>query len=654
MKQLLFAFIVLSTSITFAQRNNRLQGQNASQNSSLNVFSVTENDTVKSKSFKFAKTTIDQYKIINIYKDTTFVDTTLNIQAEYKHNYLRKDNFGLLQFDNEGHVYNTLAYNLKKLGNLPDFGFRARQSAYLTVSDINYYNVPTPVTDLYYKSVMGRGQNLDAFLTANIHPNLNFGIGYRGLRSTGYYFNELTSTGSFRFLTSYNTKDNRYFLKAHFTAQDFSLRENGGLSDLSQFYHPEGPYTNKARLSVYMDEGDSKLKGNRVFIDHSFRLSKSNPNSLVLHHQFIYENKSYNYKNGVATERFGNYFTSLVNDKTRYNTLYNQVGVAYKHEKLGSLKAYVEDINYNYFYNAYLYTINGVIPNKNNQRINTLGANYFYQLNRWKFNADAKLGFIGPATSQIDLLARYSFTDSALIELGYQNISKIPDLSYTLFQSSFVNYNWYNNFKNEKINNFYAKLNSKWINAELNYRVINDHLYFANTETTLNADGLTNVLLAKPFQYSNTINYFSAKVNREFTFGKFGSDHTFLYQKVDQADKILNVPELLTRNSIYYNNHFFSKALYIQTGFTVNYFTKYYADEYNTLLGDMSVQSLKEIGNYPVIDFFLNAKVKTFRLFLKAENFNSKFSSKQDYFAAPNYSTRPFMIRFGITWMFFS
>jgi hypothetical protein len=470
----------------------------------------------------------------------------------------------------------------------------------------------------------------------------------------GYYFNELTSTGSFRFLTSYNTTDKRYYLKAHFTAQDFMLRENGGLSDLSQFEYPEGPYTNKARLDVYLEDGNSLLKGNRVFIDHSFRLSKNNPNSLVLHHQFIGETMSYRYANSTATNRFGQYFTSSVNDKTRYNKMYNQFGVAYKHDKYGSLKAYIEDINYNYFYNSYLYTNTGFISNNHNVRLNTIGANYFYKINNWKLNADAKIGVVGPATNQLDLIARRTFGQNTLIELGYQKLSKIPDFNYTLFQSSFLNYNWYNNFKNEKVNSFYAKLNSKWINTEVNYRVLNDHLYFTNTSATLNQDGLPTELLAKPFQYSNTINYFAVKAGREFTFGKFGSDHTFLYQKVSQNDAILNVPEFLTRNSIYYNNYFFKKALYIQTGVTLNYFTKYYANEYNTILGDMTVQTDKQIGNYPVFDYFLNAKIKTFRLFLKAENINSKFTTKQDYFASPNYPARPFMIRFGLTWMFFS
>ncbi|UYW00557.1 putative porin [Flavobacterium agricola] len=656
MKQLLFALLVLFSSVSIAQFNNGSQYGNASQQGGLNVFSATENDTVQHKSFKFDKTTIDEYKIISIHKDTTYVDTTLTIQAEYKHNYLRKDNFGLLQFDNEGHVYNTLDFNLNKTNSLPDFGFKARSMAYLTVDDIKYYHVPTPFTDLYYKSVMGRGQNLDAFVTANLKPNLNFGIGYRGLRSTGYYFNELTSTGSFRFLTSYNTPDKRYYLKAHFAAQDFMLRENGGLSNLSQYENPEGPYTNKAQVDVYMETGNSMLKGQRIFIDHSFRINKTNPNSLVLHHQFIYDNKFYNYINASATSRFGDYFTSNLNDKTRFNRMYNQVGVAYKHDRYGSLKAYIEDINYNYFYKSYVYSLNGLIPNKQTDRINTLGANYFYQINKWKLYADAKVGFVGPATNQLDLTARYAFDDANenVVELGFQRLSKIPDLNYTLFQSSYLNYNWYNNFINEKSTSFLAKANTKWINAEVNYRVLNNHLYFANTSNEINLDGLPATLLAKPFQYSGAINYFSAKVGRQFKFGKFGSDHTVLYQKVSQNDPIVNVPEILTRNSIFYNNHFFNKALYMQTGFTINYFTKYYANEYNTILGDMTVQHDKEIGDYPVLDFFVNAKIRTFRLFLKAENINSKFVTKQDFYASPNYPAKPFMIRFGITWMFFS
>ena len=52
----------------------------------------------------------EQYKIYTLERDTTYVDTSLTIQSEYKYNYLRKDIFGLQQFANEGQTYNKLFY----------------------------------------------------------------------------------------------------------------------------------------------------------------------------------------------------------------------------------------------------------------------------------------------------------------------------------------------------------------------------------------------------------------------------------------------------------------------------------------------------------------------------------------------------------------
>src|SRR5699024_4705722 len=67
---------------------------------------------------------ITNYKIISVIGDTTHVDTTLNIKKDYKFNYLRKDNFGLLMFSNIGHSYTELAKSFDKprASTLPEFG----------------------------------------------------------------------------------------------------------------------------------------------------------------------------------------------------------------------------------------------------------------------------------------------------------------------------------------------------------------------------------------------------------------------------------------------------------------------------------------------------------------------------------------------------
>ena len=132
---------------------------------------------------KDLKASIEKYLIINYKNDTTYVDTTLTIQKEYKYNYLRKDNFNLMQFANTGQTYNTLSLNASSNKIKPSFSAQARHYNYMEIEDVNYYNVPTPLTDLYFKTVFSQGQNLDAFFTVNTSKEFNFSIAYKGMRS---------------------------------------------------------------------------------------------------------------------------------------------------------------------------------------------------------------------------------------------------------------------------------------------------------------------------------------------------------------------------------------------------------------------------------------------------------------------------------------
>jgi hypothetical protein len=92
--------------------------------------------------------------------------------------------------------------------------------------------------------------------------------------------------------------------------------------------------------------------------------------------------------------------------------------------------------------------------------------------------------------------------------------------------------------------------------------------------------------------------------------------------------------------------------MFLQTGITVNYFTKYYANDYNPIIGEFFVQKNKQIGDFPMLDFFVNARVKQTRIYLKAEHFNSAFTGNK-YYSAPNLPYHDFMIRFGLVWNFF-
>ena len=619
--------------------------------SSVFLFAQVQDETDLSKGLvkgKEIKPSIELYKVYTLDKDTTFVDTSMTLKNEYKYNYLRKDIFGLIPFANEGHTYNILNFGLTSKNVSPNFGYTAKHFNYLEVNDIKYYSVPTPFTELYYKTVMEQGQSLDAFLALNTKPNLNFSIAYKGLRSIGKYINNISSSGNFRFTTSYFTKDKRYFLNAHFTAQDISNQENGGITDVSLFELSEPPYDERDRLEVYFRDATSLLKGNRFFIDHSFKLNKTNPNSLVFTHQFKQEYKFFEFIQPTISERFGTAFSSSINNKTRFNILYNKLGVGYKTKSLGDLEFFIDDTNYNNYYNSIVYNGSGdiIVPNSISDRINMVGGNYTYLTGYLVAKLQVAQAITDQAISNINASVKYSLNSNYQFQFEYQKLNSLPNLNYSLNQSSYIDYNWYKNFKNEKLNQFSFAALTKWVNASVQYKVLNDHLYFDNT--TNNIAKLT----VKPMQYDNTINYLSINANKEFKFWKFGLDITFLYQNVDQADPIVNVPEFTTRNTLYFSDHVFNKAMLLQTGVTFQYFTEYYGNDYNPLIGEFYVQNETKIGNFPMFDFFINARIKQTRIYLKAEHFNAAMTG-YNYYSAPNYPYRDFMIRFGLEWNFF-
>ena len=621
--------------------------------------SENKSDTTSTKhdEFDLKKASFDMYRIVSIEKDTTYVDTSLTIKKDYEYNYLRKDNFGLLPFANEGQTYSTLDFGIKKFSSLPEIGFSGKHFNYLQADEIKYYSVATPITDLYFKTVMEQGQSVDALIAVNTSESLNISAAFRGLRSVGKYINQLTSNGNFRFTTSYNTKNKRYFLNLHFTGQDLLNQENGGITTISDFESGNPDYDNRARLEVYLKDAKSFLKGKRYFVDHVFRINKNvSNNSIYIGHRFIYENKFYEYNQATVASTVGNttvyrfgdsYLSSKINDHTRYNRMYNKLSAVYENSLLGKFQFFVEDYQYNYYYKQILFLDTGLVPNALKDEINIVGGQYSYQKGKWNGKFTYSNSITNQSVSNFDASLKFDLNEQNNFEFRFQNLNKIPDNIYNLYQSSYVNYNWYNNFNNEKINNLEATANTKWLNASLQISSIKDYLYFS--------DNSTNPLqqLVTPKQYDKTINYLSVKVAREFKWWKLALDNTVLYQQVDQEDDILNVPKITTRNTLYFSNYFFKKALYLQTGFTLNYFTKFYMNDYNPVTTEAFVQSQTKIGDFPMLDFFINGRIRQTRIFLKAEHFNTLFSKTNQHFSAPNYPYRDFMIRFGLVWNFF-
>jgi hypothetical protein len=620
------------------------------------VSQVNQRDEKKEKEAETIKARHDQYQIYTIERDTTFVDTSLTIQSEYKYNYLRKDTFGLLPFANEGQSYTVLDFGLIQNSPYPEMGFTSKHFNYYAAEEVKYYSVATPITELYFKTVMEQGQSVDALISVNTSEQFNFSIGYRGLRSLGKYINQLSSNGNFKFTASYFTKNKRYKANFHYTGQDLLNGENGGITTLSDFEGEDPAFRNRPRLQVFFTDAKSFLKGKRAFINHEYRInSKATDNNLIVHHQFNYETKYFEFNQATTStridqvefKRFGETLVGTsVNDQVDYDKMYNQVAVSFKNKLLGNVRVFAEDYFFKQFYGEERIVNNLVIPNKIQNRINSIGGQYFYSASKLKGSLLINQAITNQTFSQLIAQASYQVNEKNSIAFQLENISKLPDNNYILNQSNYINYNWFNSFKNEKINTFSVDAKTQWATASLRAMVINDHLFFSDDIP------VNNIQIVTPKQYDKTINYLSVAVSKEFKYKKWALDNTLLYQSVTQDDPILNVPQVTTRNTIYYSSHFFKKAMFLQTGIIFNYFTKYYANDYNPLLAEAFVQNERKIGDFPMLDFFVNARIRQARIFLKAEHFNSSFTGNT-FYSAPNYPYRDFMVRFGLVWNFY-
>ena len=611
-------------------------------------------DSLSSRSSKQAvkndKAKIQDYLIITQKNDTIQVDTILSIYKDYKFNYLQRDDFELLPFSNMGQTYNTLSHDFKSSSLIPGIGASAKHFNYMDVNDINYYRVPTPFTELMYKTAFEQGHVLDAFFTVNISNQFNFSIAYKGMRSLGKYQHILSSTGNFRFTTNYNSKNNRYKLRTHLVKQDILNQENGGISDedLIGFESGDPEFIDRSLFDPIFENAQNNLEGKRFHMDQSyvlFQRDSLNSNQISIGNLLTFEDKYYHFTQDSNDPFFGDAFvSSSISDKSTFENFYTEFNARYLNKTLGAFKASLGYNNYNYGYNSLVILNNQTITNRLLGDVLSFGAAYKNKIGALDINGEVGFNITGDLEGNfINGDVSYMFNDDIEAKAGININSKAPDFNFQLFQSDYLSYNWQNNFRNQQTKQLAIALKSKkYGSLQLDYNTIGNYLYFAKNEGAS----------VKPFQHDGTLNYIRVKFSNEISYKKFALNNTILFQNVFDGDEVLNVPQLVTRHSFYYTNEFFKKALFLQTGLTFSYFSSYSMNAYDPLLAEFYTQNTTEIGDFPRIDFFINAKISQARIYLKAEHLNSSFTG-YDYYSAPNYPYRDFTVRFGIVWNFF-
>ena len=626
----------------------------------------------KKKSKQKDSVFIGMYKIIDYEGKSISVDTSLTIKKEYTNNLLRKDYFELLPFVNMGHAFNKLGYSFFEENLIPQIGQESKHISYFKLEDIKYYNVPTPFTELFFRTTMEQGQLSDALITLNVNPNFNFAIAYRGMRSQGKYVNQRSDNEAFRFSFNFNSKNHKYNFKGHYVSQNIGNNENGGVTEqsLSQFEIGDPEFKERSVLNVRLKKAYNELKGKRSLFRQNYFVkgasNLTNQNSLSVFHEFLNETKFYIYEDNQRSDYFGPLDSKEVKDQVNWAVIQNSFGVNYDNSTLGKITGAIQYNKTDYFFKNFLESVATSYNSIVYKQLSLFG-NYLFNWKGFNFKTSFKKTVYGDYRSDFaEISSKIVFKEKNHLEISIKKINKAPDLNFILYKSAYENYNWFNeNLNNEdftllsstlfmnKIGTFYISLQKlkNYIYYNQNFDIPVEQEDKSEEEVFL----YPQQLLTFVNQSNEIIDYFKVRYDSNFKYRKFDLSNTIQYQKSNNENRenpILNVPEWNLRTSLSYSSFVFKKAMFLQFGITGQYFTKFFMNKYNPLIGSFLVQNRYEIGDFPRLDFFINGKIKKARLFLKYEHFNSTLTG-YNFFSSEGYPYRDAMIRFGIVWNFF-
>ena len=147
------------------------------------------------------------------------------------------------------------------------------------------------------------------------------------------------------------------------------------------------------------------------------------------------------------------------------------------------------------------------------------------------------------------------------------------------------------------------------------------------------------------------VTVFNGELKKDFKAGIFNSNHHIHYQ-VSSDNNVVRLPDLSYYTSNFLGFTVVKNALAAEIGFDLYYYTKYRALAFAPSSGAFYNQNIREIGNYPYLNLFLNAKLKRTRFYLRWDHTYAGLIEK-NYFHVLQYPTRGRVLKFGLSWTFY-
>lgn len=526
-------------------------------------------------------------------------------------------------------------------------GFKFYQPPYendmISEGRVTFYQTKGPYGSLTGIAGTKQEQMFRMVFSHTFKNRLNLTLRLNRYSSIGFYRRQVSFTDNLYTSSNYTSRKGRAGYYAYFLFNKLKHNESGGISKDSLFKND--PTVTKQLLPVYLSQARREVRFTTVEINPWFRLNAVEDSSTVLSHIVDYKlNYSGNYTkyidNGMANDQFYPYYyldTLATLDSTHWRTISNSGHYTLRIRPLfTSLQLGIK----NEFTQLYQYDDTTFVNN-------SVDAGLF--VNTANFNAFVKAAYIYQGSNQNDYQLEAGI--KYRLKIAY-NLFKVPfeiqakagiekrhpDFIYNSWYSN--NFVWRNNFsptdKTQAMLSIATADNRFSMGA---FAQNTDNQLFFKDDAT-------------PFQAQEPVQNLALFIRKDLLFFKhLGLNLGYTYQ-TSSNEKVVSVPANIASGSLYYQGNLFKKALNLQVGFSCQYFSDFYGYKYMPATNVFYTQTSVRVGDYPYIDFFLNARIRPVRIFVKIDHVTQGFLGS-NYSLGPGYLQNDRAFKFGVNWIFF-
>ena len=561
-----------------------------------------------------------------------------------------------------------------------DFTFARPYDAYTyDMENVPFYNVKKPMIHFTYLESGQKRYREEHFaiMTAqNISPSTGFNVDYKSRGTRGLYEWSRTKNHNLSVAVSHTGK--RYSVHAGFINNHIEQQENGGvvgewaIADTT-FEMPSG-----VPMKLADAEAENIYRNNAFFITQSYGIplapvTERDFSIADLPAVFVGHSFEYNSWSKVYTDHYATY-TDERGGRDENGNFVPTEGTYYENWYLNPEQTrdslYERVVSNRLFVQAQPWDRNGVVGTVDGGvgidlhtysqfGLRSYLSGRYAKVNKTSFFVYGAVG--GKIKKYVDWDANFRFYPSGYrggdLDIGARVALKgylrghplILEGSFSTerrspgyWQENLISnhYMWSHSFAKENDTRFEVKFSVPdfAFEAAAWQAVVTDKIYYGSDSQVA--------------QHGGNVSLTGVYARKDFRLGGLHLDHRVLLQWSTNQN-VVPVPLASAFLSYYYEFWVVRDVLRLQTGLDGRYNTKYYAPGYNPALSVFYNQREVELGNYPYMDFFVTAKWKRMRIFLKYQHLNKGLFGNGEYFSVARYPLNPGMFKMGISWGFY-